>query len=95
MMSSIFSQWEDSRQISVSIILMSHDLSQPIIIGYLGQIHTDIIQRDERHYEAPHSVGVWSLKRIRNVFHVIMSSRMKASSVTAAMEVFVVQAILE
>ena len=25
--------WEDYRQIRVSIILMSHDLSQPIIIG--------------------------------------------------------------
>ena len=49
MMSSRFSQWEDSRQISVSFILMSHDLSQPIIIGYLGQRHTD-----ERHYEDPH-----------------------------------------
>ena len=60
MMSSRFSQWED---LSVSIILMSHDLSQQIIIGYLGEIQqTYIIQRDERQYEARHSVGVWSLK---------------------------------
>ena len=33
MMSSRFSQWEDLRPISVSIILMSHDLSQTIRIG--------------------------------------------------------------
>ena len=38
MMSSRFSQLEDSRQISVSIILKSHNLSQPIIILALGKI---------------------------------------------------------
>ena len=54
MMSSRFSQWEDSRQISVSIILMSHDLSQPIRIGYLGEIQTLYRQRDNQHYEASH-----------------------------------------
>ena len=40
MMSSRFSQWGDSRQISVSFILKSHELPQPIRIGYQGQIHT-------------------------------------------------------
>ena len=50
---------------------MSHDLSQPFRIGYLGEIqHTDIIQRDERHYEDPHSVGVWSLKIVHYDFFV-------------------------
>ena len=34
------------RQVSVSIILMSHDLSQSIRIGYLGEIQTDIIQTE-------------------------------------------------
>ena len=37
----IFSKWEDCRQISVSIILMSHDLSQPIRIGSLDQKSTN------------------------------------------------------
>ena len=35
------SQWEDCRQMSVSIILMSHDLSQPIRIGSLDQKSTN------------------------------------------------------
>ena len=58
MMASTFIQWEDSRQISVSIIVMSHDLSQPIIIGYLGQIQTYIIQS-----ERWATLWIWTLCR--------------------------------
>ena len=46
MMSSRFSQLEDSRQISVSIILKSHNLSQPIIIVALDQKSTEGEMRD-------------------------------------------------
>ena len=40
---------------------MSHDLSQPIRIGYLDQIqiHRDT---DALYSEGPHSIGVWTLK---------------------------------
>ena len=60
-----FSQWEDCRQISVSMILMSCDLTQPIRMEELDekatepQIHR---QRDVLYTEGPHSVGVWTLK---------------------------------
>ena len=37
----------DQSEHSVSMILMSHDLLQPIKIGSLGEIHTNYLQRDE------------------------------------------------
>ena len=62
-----FSQWEDCRQISVSIILLSHDLSPPIRIGSLDQIQTE---RKRKTDEGSYSVGVGTLKFI-SYFHVL------------------------
>ena len=58
-----FSQWEDCRQISVSIILMSHDLSQPIRVGSVDQTERER-ERDAHALlpEGSNSVGVGTLK---------------------------------
>ena len=56
-----FSQWEDKSvfQSFLCHMICHNQLELGIWVRY---IHTDIIQRDKRQYEAPHSVGVWSLK---------------------------------
>ena len=53
----IMIQWKYCIQISFSILFMSHDLLQPIRIGYLGKI-----QRDAQLYKGSNSIGVGTLK---------------------------------
>ena len=49
-----FSQWGDCKQINISIILMSHDMSQPIIIVAC------VWEREKK--DMPDIVKVWTLK---------------------------------
>ena len=51
---------EDCRQISVSIILTTHDLSQPIRIVVLGEIHREKEMRDI--VKGSYSIGAVTLK---------------------------------
>ena len=64
------SQWEDCRQISVSIMLISYDLSHPIRSEWLGQIQRER-ERDVLYTEDPHSVGVWIWKIYPIVLHYL------------------------